>query len=228
MRLALLIAALSMTWISCQTIETRPTTDTEETFPETPPISEDILPMRIDHGFRMLHLDGSVKAENVLPLIRVLGSHGGIRGFIIEINNTGGDVGMGLALSKAIEHAGVPIHCVVDGEAQSMAFYILQSCTTRSMTRRSILMVHNPAITTAGSARFTSREAEEMSDSLVALQNGMIEQYIRRMKVTKKEMQDKLAVHNWYLGWEDATKYGAVDHVYFSIDEVLVMAMAWK
>ncbi len=225
MKIALLTAMLSVTWASCQTMEPKPTPTTQETFPETPAIPEDTLTMEVSHGFRIIHLTDSISAEHINPIIRVLGDHHGIKGFIIEIDNTGGDVDLGFALAKAIERARIPVHCVVDGNAQSMAYFILQSCTTRSMTRRSFLMIHNPALKFGEGTRMNSRDTSEYTDKLVALQNAMIEQYIRKMKMTKREMQDKLAIHNWYLGWEEALKMGAVDHVYFSVDEALTMAI---
>lgn len=63
---------------------------------------------------------------------------------VLEINSEGGEVEAGFVIAKAIEDSQAPVHCVVDGEALSMAYFILQSCDTRSITPRSKLMAHNP------------------------------------------------------------------------------------
>lgn len=176
-------------------------------------------------GFMMLNLIGDVTDESVTPLILAIGAQG-VDGFILEINSGGGSVDAGFALVKAMENSMAPIHCIVDGEAQSMAFYILQSCTTRSMTKRSFLMIHNPSV--YGRMGGNALTFQELAERLLALQNAMMEQYLAKMNITKKELQDKILTKNWYLGWEEASSTNAIDFALTSTHQVFLVAAAYQ
>ena len=73
----------------------------------------------------------------------------GAKSLTIKINSPGGSVFAGFALSQKIEELGIPVHCAVDGAVASMAVYVLESCATRTMTKRSFMMLHGPAVSGA-------------------------------------------------------------------------------
>ena len=177
-------------------------------------------------GYVMMSLYGPVSPESVMPLMASLVFETRVDGFVIEINSGGGDVDAGFALVKAIENASAPVHCIVDGEAMSMAFYILQSCTTRSMTKRSVLMIHNPSV--SGRMNGGALEFQELADRLLALQNAMMEQYLTKMNITKKQQQNKITAKDWYLGWEEAKSTQAVDFALTSVEQVWLVIAAHR
>lgn len=132
---------------------------------------------------------------------------------VIELNSSGGNVDEGFLMAKAIEDVDFPVVCVVDGDAMSTAFYILQSCDYRVMTKRSNLMAHEPAFVTTN---FVGRGLDwtNKAEALRTAARGMAEQESRRMKVTVEEFQRRTAFgQEWHFTWEDALKYGAVDLV---------------
>ncbi len=227
-----LIAYLVLASCSCRTV---PIVDDDEPMDpvgfEMPQINVSVQPAaavknKIINGFMMLSLNGSVDDASMNPLVRALSDNTGLKGYILEINSGGGYVHSGFRLVKAMENSGVPVHCIVDGHAQSMAFYILQACDTRSMTKRSFMMIHNPSMSGGGGGDFNWYI--ETAEELLAMQNGMMEHYLKRMHVTKKQLQDRLAIRNWYLGWEEGMDVGALDHALDDFDHIHKIAANFK
>lgn len=145
----------------------------------------------------------------------------GMKGIILVINSSGGDVDAGMKLSKFLERgAGIPSFCVVDGSAESMAFYILQSCTVRLMLKRSALMVHQPIHgqkDLRGQQDFWISIAQE----IIASTNAMAEHNVHRMSIDINEYKARTAGgRQWYMNWDDAMKYGAVDGIIDSVSDL--------
>jgi len=138
---------------------------------------------------------------------------------VIEWNSPGGEVLSGFELAKAIEDSIIPVVCVVDGQADSMAFYILQSCHVRLMTRRSMLMVHKARI--GGAPSIDPIVNANRKILLDALNFAMAEHITERMCITRDELLEKISVLDWWMNWEDALKVGAVDGVVRSTKDVI-------
>lgn len=141
---------------------------------------------------------------------------------ILEINSPGGDVDAGLLLSKDIERSKLPVVCIVDGAAESMATFILESCKIRVMTSRSYLMIHEPAIIHSG---FGGQQVrwQNVADQLRFVNRMFAEHYSKRMTLTPKEFLDKVyGGRSWYLSTEEAVKTHAVDFVVDSYDDLFV------
>jgi len=144
---------------------------------------------------------------------------GGAEAIILELNTSGGGVGAGFRLSKAIENSKVPVVCVVDGEALSMGAYLLESCSTRIMTRRSSLMFHQPAI--RGTVGGTREEFQNIAELLRTLESGMIEHLVARMNISAADMQKKIeGGKQWWMTFQEALETGAVDCAVGSTKEV--------
>lgn len=137
---------------------------------------------------------------------------------IIEWNSPGGSVGAGFELAKSIENSPVPVICVVDGMAASMAFYILQSCDVRAMTRRSVMMAHEPSI--GGAISGTPNEFAAIAEMMIAMRDAMVQHMVARMNCTAAEMHRRIdGGQQWWFGYKDAWKYRAVDLVTDSTKE---------
>ena len=134
---------------------------------------------------------------------------------VIEWNSPGGEVYSGFLLAKAIEEARIPIVCVVDGQADSMAFYILQSCPVRLMTKRSVLMMHE--------ARFAPGVPMGPSQimELQALNFSMAEHYAAHMCLNVDQIQSRINHMDWWMTWRDAAKVGAIDGTVRSVQDVV-------
>lgn len=140
---------------------------------------------------------------------------------IFEINTGGGEVPAGFMISKAIEASPVPVICVVDKEAQSMGFYILQSCPIRYMTKRSVLMAHeiSYSITYAGQ----TNEWENVYNEIKFENKAMAEHIAKHLKnMTPEQLLAKIAGgHMWIMDWKESLSAGAVDGIVSSTEDVI-------
>jgi ATP-dependent protease ClpP protease subunit len=135
----------------------------------------------------------------------------GAKAITIRINSRGGDVDAGMAISRAIEGVGVPVRCIVDGYSHSMAFYILQSCTTREMTARSTLLAHEPKLPPAAVA-----DPETILNNMNymrALARAMAEHESSRLTISLEEFMDLTDGKDWILNSGPALEAGAIDAV---------------
>ncbi len=138
---------------------------------------------------------------------------------LIRIDSHGGSVDSGFRIIKAIRASRAPVHCVVDGEADSMAFIILQACTTRGMTAESRLMAHQPY--------FHINSYLHYQDLITLLNDIMttIEQVeilcATRMGMTLAAFREKTNGIDWWMSSIAARQYNAVDYVASTLDAVV-------
>lgn len=143
----------------------------------------------------------------------------GAANIVIEINTPGGEVDAGYDIIKAIEETEAFVTCVVDTEAESMGFAILQSCDRRYMTKRSKLMAHEPSLTTVFGGQ--PNEWQARADSMAAEREALAEQCCRRLKVSMEEYRKRTdGGQMWFMNWRDAVKFGAVDGVVMNAKSV--------
>lgn len=130
----------------------------------------------------------------------------------IEINSEGGGFDAGVFMAREIEMSHVPVTCVVDGEADSMASYVLQSCDMRVITKRSSLMVHNPSFTANNAINLNITVLTNLLNDLKVSSERYMHQLVSHSRVTEKQYRSKtVGSSNWYLNWQDALKLGLVD-----------------
>lgn len=180
-------------------------------------------PVAGEHYVPKISLDGEVNDESVdavLTLMQaVVDNHA--EAIILEINTPGGSVDAGFKLAKYMENSPVPIVCVVDQEAASMGFYLLQSCTVRTMTKRSILMAHEPAIRGGGAGDGHENSWRSIAEVLHAMSRAMAEHMTHRMNISADVMMEHISGSKmWWFTWIDALQFKAVDGVVNSVEEV--------
>lgn len=142
----------------------------------------------------------------------------GAQAIVLELNTPGGSVDAGFLISKAIEDSPVPVVCVVDGEADSMGFYILQACHHRLMTKRSVLMAHFSYYPTA-SGPLTIPRLKDLMDSLLAGNKAATEHECKHLKMPLEQCRAKIA-GSWWMDWREAFEVGAVEE---GVDSVSVV-----
>jgi len=168
-----------------------------------------------------LRLDGEINDESVTPILDGLANAPHKKGdsVLIEINSPGGETDPGFKLMKAIERFPAKVVCVVDGEADSMASYIFVGCDVRAMTKRSVLMIHQPGMEGGGGHLNDWLNA---ADALTASARAMFEHYslhMRGMSVGELATRTRGGREIW-LSWVDAKRYGAVDIVVDRVEEL--------
>jgi ATP-dependent protease ClpP protease subunit len=172
----------------------------------------------IAHGV----LQGEIKEENVTAAVDFIqeSNRRNAKSIVLEINSEGGSVKYGFLLAKAIENSNAHVVCVVDGEASSMAFFVLQSCHHRFMTRRSTLMTHNVYL--EGPPERHRIMAMNERDEVNAFSRGLGEFISGRMHMSyssyAKHVENR---RDWYLDHVQAVHYKAVDRVFNTVFEVL-------
>lgn len=160
-----------------------------------------------------LRLSGEIDDVSASTLVTAIEAapHNKGDAIVIEINSPGGEVDPGFSIVKAIERYPAHVVCVVDGEADSMASYIYVSCDVRAMTRRSVMMIHQPALGMRGQLN----DVQNALDWIAALTSSMMEHYALRMHgITAVELAAKVAGgRTLWMDWKAAQRYGAVDIV---------------
>lgn len=159
-----------------------------------------------------LKLEGAIDDESMDALVAAVKEAPEDKGdaIVLEINSPGGEVDAGFKLVKAIERYHAKVVCIVDGEADSMASYIFVGCDVRAMTRRSVLMIHQPSI----GGRGQLNDIQNAVDWITALTSAMAEHYAARMRISAVELAAKVAGgRTLWMDWHAAQRWGAVDIV---------------
>lgn len=169
----------------------------------------------VDHSAEVYHLrfSADVATESVAHATKSIEEaneeHWGI--LLIELNTEGGEVDSGFELAKAIENSEVPVVCVVDGQTDSMGFYIFQSCPVRLMTKRSRLMVHDAHYMLTGVA-LTPATAEAYVRKLRVLRKSMNAHWSAKLKITPQVFEARMRANgDWWMNWDEAKEIGAID-----------------
>lgn len=163
-----------------------------------------------------LALNGVVDAETAIPLLMAIehfDNDPSIRGITLKINSPGGRVDVGWVLIDRIEKSRLPFTCVVDRDAASMAFMILQACDVRLMTKRSTLMAHQISLGFTKNTTLTLKELEELASLTRIEDSAQVEHEVAKMKITAAEFRKRTEGKDWFMNWEEALKVGAVDGV---------------
>ena len=146
---------------------------------------------------------------------------GGAKEIKLIISCEGGDLYDGMAIVRAIrwaQAAGVKVVGHVFGQAQSMAFMVLQYCDERVMGVGDVIMCHGISLGIQGDKHDMDAEQKQMEfflelfASLLASRcTAKDEKHKFRSPVTWAEMlQSNTPV---YFTCEEATEYGLVDRV---------------
>lgn len=131
-----------------------------------------------------------------------------------RLNSPGGSVEAGMNFvdaMRAAQRRGTKIECVVDGMAASMAAYILQACDVRLMTAQSQIMFHTVSVdeVEGGNQWHFERLAQEL-----AAWNKRLAIFIAgRLKLSIEEYEARVYDRDYWVGFEEALKIGAVDGV---------------
>lgn len=165
------------------------------------------------------HLDGFVAAKNVNKVITGinLANNAQAQRVVLVINSPGGYVYEGIRLIEAIEDSKVPVICVVNRFAGSMAFHILQACDQRIMTVDSILLAHEP-YTRADKEKLTCHHRSEDTMGLI---RALAEYGSQRMTISTEEFMERTMWRDWKINWEEAFELQAVDMVVHSFEATI-------
>ena len=136
---------------------------------------------------------------------------------VIEFNSPGGEVDSGFRIAKAIERYPRHVACIIDGEADSMASYVFESCDTRAMTKRSLIMIHQPGMRGFGQIN----DIQNAVDWLRASGTALFSHYAMHMRISIDDLMNRTAGgREMWLDWKDAKRFGAVDIVVDRVEDL--------
>ncbi len=129
----------------------------------------------------------------------------------LRLNSYGGDVEAGQKLISRLEQVQIPVTCVADFKAMSMAALILESpgCKTRLMTERTVLMFHHASV---GGVSGNSDVLLMFLNWLTRLDSSMAKMCAKRMGMTLEAFEAKSS-KTWFLDVDEAKVYRAIDDV---------------
>lgn len=223
-----ILTALMLLFLACAPVRHTVTDVRERELEPQDPIAETTAPAVAEEEAPapkedVVHIKFNTDVNGLSALIAIgridKGIADGAKAILLELDTPGGSVKAGFRLSKAIEDSPIPVVCVVDGEADSMGFYILQSCDLRLMTRRSVLMAHQPAL--GGEMYGPTEQWKNWAEALRAMEWAMIEHMVAKMKITPEEMEKRIqGGQMWWFDWREAIHTGAVDGTVLSVKAV--------
>lgn len=178
----------------------------------TPPVKPVIL--RID--FRT-----GVTKESIDQLEAAFraGEEKKVTAVLITLDSAGGCVDNGWRAIRLIQSSPVPVHCLVDGEADSMAFFMLQACTTRGMTAVSKVMSHQPYFKMTQDTPLRLSELRSLLNNIQTMIDQVEILSAARMGMTLAEFRRQNEV-DWWMSSIAARKVNAVDYVVNSVEAV--------
>jgi len=127
----------------------------------------------------------------------------------LRLNSFGGDVESGQKLITRLEQVQIPVICVADFKAMSMAALILESpgCKTRLMTDRTVLMFHHASV---GGVSGNSDTLLMFLNWLTRLDGSMARMCAKRMGMTPEAFEAKSS-KTWFLDIDEAKQFHAID-----------------
>jgi ATP-dependent Clp protease protease subunit len=131
----------------------------------------------------------------------------------IFINTNGGSATEVFSCISAIENSKTPVWTYAMGKAYSGGFYLLLAGHKRFCQKYSTMMYHQIQTGTSQADMKTSMEHIEETIRLQEMFNKFV---LERTKIKSKHLLDVNAKKlDWYMGFEDAIKYGVVGELYY-------------
>lgn len=134
----------------------------------------------------------------------------------IFIDTPGGNTQVMRSLIGAIEISQTPVYTIVYCCAMSAGSYILAAGHKRFAFPNSIVLVHSGNLGYQG----TVEQVESAKKFFDKLDKSDNDTFLSHTSINAKELKRKGAV-DWYMTTEEALKYGVIDRIIESFDEVM-------
>lgn len=134
----------------------------------------------------------------------------------IFINSIGGDALGTLILVNVIALSKTPVHTINLCQAASAAGYVLASGHKRFALPGTSVLIHSGSVYYGGDRE----KVDTARKHLDKLTKGLNDMLFERTGIDQKTFKAK-APKEWYLDAEECVKYGVVDKIVESIDEIL-------
>jgi ATP-dependent protease ClpP protease subunit len=126
----------------------------------------------------------------------------------LHLNSPGGDVFDGIAIYNALKAHPANVNITVDGIAASIASVIAMAGDTVTMSKGSMMMIHEPFALVIGD----SRDFRKQADALDLMGDSIAGIYAERAGKKPEEWRAFMVEEKWF-GDQDAVDYGLADSV---------------
>ena len=126
----------------------------------------------------------------------------------LHINSPGGDVFDGISIYNALSQHSAAVNVTVDGIAASIASVIAMAGDTVTMTRGSMVMIHEPFALVIGD----SRDMRKTAEALDKMGDSIAEIYAARAGKKPEDWRAVMAEETWYTA-QEAVDAGLADVV---------------
>lgn len=116
----------------------------------------------------------------------------------VRINTPGGSVDEGIPMFNAMTRHEGGVDTVVDGIAASMGSYLMLAGVNRTISRNSMIMIHNPMTIGIGNATELRKTADVLDKYLAR----MLPDYAAKTGKTVDELKPLLDAETWFVGQE--------------------------
>lgn len=179
---------------------------------------EEVPPYKVGktdkHGVATIDLVGDIEenaADRFQKALDTAAAQPKTKSILLRINSEGGNFEEGFKMSQAMERSAMPIDCLVDGDAMSAAFYILQSCRERAATQRSIFLAHEPYLM---GLRIADRDhLMKTLQEIEVWTNQYASHCASRMKMPLKEFKARIFRKDWSFTPDEALSVNAIDRI---------------
>jgi ATP-dependent protease ClpP protease subunit len=127
----------------------------------------------------------------------------------LHLNSEGGDLLSGFALSDCIRINPIPIECIVEGECASSATLLLLACPVRSMTKNSLLLIHQIS---SGNWGGKFEEIKEDFDNMKKMTRMLKRVYRDNTNLTDGDLSEILK-HDLYYSARKCLKLGFIHKI---------------
>lgn len=170
------------------------------------------------HGTYNIRMDGIIDDNKVTEVLNVFEKlPAEVR---VVINSPGGNVSAAEGITNVFMFGranGIKVRCMVDGEASSAAFWILEACGERMATPKSRFMAHSPYIVATGQIVLTIPLLEEFLEELIQDDRQLAAVVAPRLGMTPDSFRLKLraaGIQGWRFGAIEAISLHAIDSIY--------------
>lgn len=162
---------------------------------------------------RIIFLNSGVNdqvSNSIVAQLLFLESQDSEKDIFIYINSPGGLVTSGLAIYDTMQYIKCDVHTICIGQAASMGAILLTAGTKgkRSALPNSRFLLHQPM----GGASGQASDIEIHAKEILRLKDTLYDILAKHTSQTKKKIE-KDADRDYFLGAEEAMKYGLIDKI---------------
>ena len=162
-----------------------------------------------------------IKRDELTGTAAVILAYGamGTKRIVLKINSGGGMVADGIAFSQFIEGLPLPVICVVDRQAASMAVFVLEACDKRFIVAGGTIVAHEPQLVIDPEVPLNQRALEQKLALIKEIALLMSAVITARTTVTPEEYRWNLQETGiWEMSADEALDLGFVDGVVDPLD----------